>query len=82
MVGDTEKKLKEAKRELEECRKQDISPVKVEEEVRLRCLVDHLEEVLDINWRQRAHAWWLKEGDRNTKFLFRYASVRRKANRI
>ena len=82
VVGDTEKKLKEAKRELENCRKQAITPEKVAEEVRLWCLVDHLEEVIDIKCRQRAHIWWLKEGDRNTKVFFRYASARRKANRI
>ena len=74
--------LKEAKRELENCRKQAITPEKVAEEVRLWCLVDHLEEDIDIKWRQRGHVWWLKEGDRNTKFFFRYASARRKANRI
>lgn len=82
VLGDMEKKLKEAKKELEECRSRDISPEKVTEEVRLRCVVDHLEEVIEIKWRQRAHVWWLKEGDRNTKFFFRYASARRKANRI
>ena len=82
VVGDTEKKLKEAKRELEACSKQGVTPEKVAEEVRLRVLVDHLEEVIDIKWRQRAHVWWLKEGDRNTKFFFRYASARRKADRI
>ena len=51
VLGDTERKLKEAKRALEECRKRDIIPEKVAEEVRLRCLVDHLEEVVDIKWR-------------------------------
>lgn len=40
--------LKEAKRELENCRKQAITLEKVAEEVSLRCLVDHLEEVIDI----------------------------------
>ena len=49
VVGDTEKKLKEAKRELENCRKQAITPMKVAEEVTLRCLADHLEEVIDIS---------------------------------
>ena len=62
--------LKQAMRELENCRKQAITPEKVAEEVSLRCLVDHLEEDIDIKWRQRAHVWWLKEGDRNTKFFF------------
>ena len=62
--------LKEAKCELENCRKQAITLEKVAEEVSLRCLVDHLEEDIDIMWRQRAHVWWLKEGDRNTKFFF------------
>ncbi|KAE8781357.1 hypothetical protein D1007_45397 [Hordeum vulgare] len=72
-LGDTEKKFKDAKKDLEVCRWQAITPEKVAEEVRLRCLVDHLEDVIDIKWCKRAHVWCLKEGDMNTNFFLRYA---------
>ena len=49
---------------------------------KLRCEVEKLEEMVHIKWRQRAHVWWMRDGDKNTKFLHAYASNRKKQNRI
>jgi hypothetical protein len=48
----------------------------------LRYKLDHLEEQHNVYWKQRAHANWLKDGDRNTGFFHAYASERKKVNRI
>lgn len=36
----------------------------------------------EFYWQQRAKAFWLSEGDTNSKFFHAYASARKKANRI
>lgn len=44
----------------------------------LRTLYDQEE----IYWKQRAKQHWLKEGDRNTRFFHRYATGRRRKNKL
>jgi hypothetical protein len=39
-------------------------------------------ELDEIYWRQKSHAVWLKEGDRNTKFFHRLANSHRRNNFI
>ena len=44
--------------------------------------MNELLEDEELYWGQRAKAYWLKEGDRNTKFFHAHASERHKQNTI
>ena len=48
----------------------------------LRYKLEKLEDQRDLYWRQMAKVHWLQNGDRNTGFFHRYASERRRWNRI
>ena len=48
----------------------------------LRFKLSRLEDQYDLFWKQRAHAHWLKNSDRNTGFFHAYASERRRVNAI
>jgi hypothetical protein len=82
VLGELEKRIKKTKRELEEWRRKNISTVQVHKEEVLRFKLSKLEEQRDIYWKQRAHAHWMREGDRNTKYFHSFASERRRKNRI
>jgi hypothetical protein len=82
VLGDLEKRLKKAKKDLENCRRQGVSDESVGREAVLRFKVDRIEEQIDTYWRQRAHVKWLEQGDRNTSFFHRVCRERKRRNRI
>jgi hypothetical protein len=81
-LGSLEKRLKNAKKDLERCRRKNISLQQVGREAALKFKVDRLEEQIDIYWKQRAHIDWLKKGDLNTSFFHAACSERRRRNQI
>jgi hypothetical protein len=82
VLGDLEKRLKKAKKELEKWRRETISDDSVRREAVWSFKVDRLEEQIDLYWRQRAHVNWLQYGDRNMTYFHNACSVRRRRNRI
>jgi hypothetical protein len=81
-LGDLEKRLKEAKRELERWRRAPINDYAVGREAVWSFKVDRLEDQIDMYWRQRAHINWLQFGDRNTSYFHNACSERKRRNRI
>jgi len=82
MLGDLEKRMKRLKKELEKCRRSPIDDASVHREAVLIYRLDKVEEQKDIFWRQHAHADWLEKGDRNTSFIHKWCSERKRRNRI
>ena len=82
VLGDLEKRVKHAKKELEMCRRQRISQEQVMREEVLRYKLEKLEEQVDMYWRQRAHVRWLEKGDRNTSFFHAVCKERRRRNKV
>uniref|UniRef100_A0ACD5VK05 Uncharacterized protein n=1 Tax=Avena sativa TaxID=4498 RepID=A0ACD5VK05_AVESA len=82
VLGDLEKRICKIKKELELCRRTDISVQQVRREEMLRFKLSRLEDQKEIYWKQRAHVSWLKGGDRNTKFFHSFASERKRMNRV
>lgn len=56
--------------------RRDIQGIQLYNEIRWEYL--NLLEKREIYWKQRAKNFWLREGDRNTRFFHNYASIRRK----
>jgi hypothetical protein len=81
-LGNLEKRIASTKKELERCRRQNISQQVVDREHDLHAQLEKLETQKDLFWKQRAHVNWLSKRDRNSKYFHSYASGRRKHNRI
>jgi len=82
MLGELEKRIKFLKKALEKCRRSDITRDSVAREEILKYRLDKLENQRELYWKQRATTHWLKHGDRNTEFFRKFASERRRRNRI
>jgi hypothetical protein len=82
VLGDLEKRLRKAKKELEKWRRAPLSDMAVGRETIWSFKVDRLEEQIDVYWKQRAHVNWLHFGDRNTSYFHKVCSERRRRNRI
>ncbi|KAK1292074.1 hypothetical protein QJS10_CPB17g00140 [Acorus calamus] len=60
----------------------DLLPSKRAERLEAKGRLEHVLKLEEIEWRQKSNALWLKAGDGNTKFFHKYASQRRRLNKI
>jgi len=81
ILGDLEKRIKHVKKELEKCRRGELSAQHVAREQLLKYKLEKLdlEDQMELYWKQRAKVHWLEKRDRNTYFFHRYASERRRS---
>lgn len=50
--------------------------------VETKLFINHEMDCKELYWEQRAHANWLKNGDRNTPFFHNFSTDRQRRNRI
>uniref|UniRef100_A0A8I6XX79 Reverse transcriptase domain-containing protein n=1 Tax=Hordeum vulgare subsp. vulgare TaxID=112509 RepID=A0A8I6XX79_HORVV len=81
-LGVMERRIAKLKKEIEVFRQRAITQDVVNRERMLRYKLERLEGQREMYYKQRAHVNWLQKGDRNTSYFQKFASARRKKNRI
>jgi hypothetical protein len=81
VLGNLEKRVKQAKKEVERWRRMVVSKEKVTGEEVARYRLERLEEQVNTFWKQRAHTNWLQKGDKNTGFFHANVKDRRRRNK-
>jgi hypothetical protein len=82
VLGGLKNCIKKAKKALELCRRGPLDQRNISREHVLQFKLGRLEDQHSTFWQQRAHANWLKFGDRNTSYFHDFALKRKKVNRI
>ena len=68
------------KNKLEDGEERILEAKKMRKEELLQFKLSRLEDLRKTDWKQRAHAHWMKEGGRNTKYFVNFASERKMRN--
>lgn len=71
-------RIKQLEKELERVRRGPLTDVNIATQKELLVWLELFMEQEELAWIQRAHANWLRHGDRNTSFFQHYASSRKK----